>query len=134
MRKSLLLIFISVSFYLFAQTNVYHPFPDSNTIWQEQMSGADNSIYPPCFQSDNYYLFLGGDTTIGNYTYRKVLKNATYYNGCVSPPTHTSEYYQYQCAIRQDTVQKKVFIFPGPLLQPLCSQQYSKDTLLYDFN
>jgi len=122
MRKFILLIFIFVSFRLCAQTNVYHPFPDSNTHWSESTWW----VYwgpPPCTVNDAYILFFSGDTVIGANTYHKILKSGYISASC--PPPGYYYYNQYAGAIRQDTFQKMVYYLPNTS---------TTEQLLYDFN
>jgi hypothetical protein len=102
----------------FAQTNVYHPFPDSNVVWVE---ATENGAHPPCIIYEDYNLFFNGDTIIGSYTYKKLLKSGHTYSNCPPPGWY---YYNQQCKFfRQDSSLKKVFLFIN-----------GKDSLLYDFN
>ena len=103
----------------FTQTNVYHPFPDSNTVW----IGTHMTYYEyPCFIYDDYNLFISGDTTIGNYTYHKLYRNGHKYSNC--PPPGFYYYNEYFGAFRQDPENKKVYLLGNNEL----------DTLAYDFN
>ena len=107
------------------QTNVYHPFPDSNawwgemnwwTFWVTQSQG--------CTVTDEHKLYVAGDTLIGINHYQKLFQYGyEWSNTC--PSSGTCCYYSniYKGAIRQDTSVKKVYLFYG-----------SSDTLLYDFN
>lgn len=130
MRKLLLLAFIIISPLLrrgaggeaFAQTNVYHPFPDSGAHWREGAWWVAGS--PPCGVHDDYSLFMAGDTIIGAYTYQKILKSG--FIG--APPCQPPGYYyynHYMGSIRQDKALKKVFYYP---------QGTPNEQLLYDFN
>jgi len=123
MKKFLLLIFFFVSLRLSAQTNVYHPFPDSNAVWRESTTWL--AALPNCFVFNDYQHFILGDTTIGNKQYHRVFRAGHQYSsGCSSPPP--SYYYNnYFGAIRQDTFLRKVFFVEN---------NSSIDTLLYDFN
>ena len=97
MKKILLFLFSSSS--AFAQTNVYHPFPDSNAVWNVQWS---------CFFGfgDSWFSYrMEGDTSIGNNVYHKIVKGSV-----VSTGTCGIGGLNYQGCIRQDTSLKKVFI------------------------
>ena len=105
-----------------AQTNIYHPFPDSNAVWNE-------TFYTPPVGFTNYngyYIyFLAGDTIISSLDYKKVLTTGTWVyssslNGFVN-------YFQnkYVGAIRQDILNKKVYF---------CDSSSITDRLLYNFN
>jgi hypothetical protein len=126
--KKLPLLFLFISpFFSKAQTNVYHPFPDSNAVWNVHTilyglcnwSGAANE------ESLNSYI-LTGDTVIGSYTYHKI--ETPVYLIAVTGDTACDTSYtiagQYSGAIRQDTVSRKVFF-----IEP----DSSSEVLLYDF-
>lgn len=103
----------------FTQTNVYHPFPDSNTIW----IGTDMTFYEyPCFIFDDYNLFISGDTIVGTNTYHKLYRNGHKWSNC--PPPRFYYYNEYFGAFRQDAENKKVYLLGNNEL----------DTLAYDFN
>lgn len=125
MKKFLLFVFViaSAAQQSPAQTNVYHPFPDSNAYWNEHTWGLNT--WHTCVTDDYYALFINGDTTIGANTYHKIYKQGYTVYSCWSPPTNpVYSYYgaYYHCAIRQDSLQKKVFYYFG------------NEYLLYDFN
>ncbi|MEO6902522.1 MAG: T9SS type A sorting domain-containing protein [Bacteroidia bacterium] len=102
-----------------AQTNVYHPFPDSSAVWigtSWSGWGTDKLNY------DDYNLYISGDTTIGLFSYHKLYRNGvTHCWPC--PPLYNYYYKQYAGAFRQDIPNKKVYLY-----------QYGNDTLAYDFN
>ena len=58
-----------------AQFNVYHPFPDSNAIWGEELGdgscGCGGTTYV-------YNFVVNGDTVVNGKTYHKVYKNDGY--------------------------------------------------------
>src|SRR4051812_17318900 len=121
-----ILLFFSLSFLLLntkAQTSVYHPFPDSNAVWNMGRSGGLQSCYNSGYHENFSYIFIG-DTVINTRTYHQlfipfVQKTDT----CTMIGWHTSP--GYAGCIRQDTVGKKVFfIAPGS----------SSEYVLYDFN
>jgi hypothetical protein len=103
----------------YGQTNVYHPFSDSNVVW------AGNSGYGigggPCVVDYNYNLFISGDTLIGAFLYHKLYRNAYTYSSC--PPPGAYYYGVYSGAFRQDVLSKKVYLFEN-----------DADTLAYDFD
>jgi hypothetical protein len=120
--KKLLLIIILVFVTLFSngQTSVYHPFPDSDAVWNIQLSMYCSPIYS---YGEQYSITITGDTLINSRTYHKltipnVVKsyNTTYCGNTTSG---------YRGAIRQDIANKKVFfVRPSDNLE----------RLLYDFN
>jgi hypothetical protein len=124
MKKIFTLLLISIS-QVFAQTNVYHPFPESNARWNIHLqSGCDFSFSG---MNQYYTLRIEGDTIINTNTYHllkiptKKIINST---NCMNPGT----FYTPQVsigAIRQDTAARKVFIVPSG---------NNTEQLLYDFN
>ena len=119
MKKSILILALLISTCQFSnsQTNMYHPFPESDAIWVGRswymMGGYD-------LVEDDYNLYIGGDTTIGAYTYHKL-----YQNGFVWTTGHPGYYYyaRYAGSFRQDVANRKVYLFEN-----------GTDTLAYDFN
>jgi hypothetical protein len=109
MKKLLpLILFCLVIDHVNAQTNVYHPFPDSNAFWNINYQWYDGQNY----YSGNYTLVVpGADTVIGAYTY-KIMRHYPAY-------TYGSGY---ALPIRQDIPGKKVYVYTG------------QDELLYDFD
>jgi len=131
MKKVLVLILItcvtlSVVEVLFlhpckAQTNVYHPFPDSDAFWNVSWDdeGCFSSNIPPSL----YMYSIAGDTILGSYTYKKIIRNISPCGFCCSPPFFSLN--SYVGAFREDGIQKKMYFF------------YLNDTaekLLYDFS
>ncbi len=101
------------------QTNVYHPFPESEAIW-------NFNFWPYCFigptGNQDYSITIIGDTTINSMTYQKLFTpfvQSSTTGLCANISTG------YKGAIRQDTTLKKVFYF---------SPNASTEKLLYDFN
>jgi len=102
-----------------AQTNIYHPFPDSNAVWN--VSFVTPWACP--WQIDlveNYSYVLSGDTTINNTVYNKI--NVPFVQANCTGGPHSSGY---AGCIRQDTSLRQVYFI------------WRNDTvekLLYDFN
>ena len=80
-----LVLLVFAVFCVKAQTNIYHPFPDSNAIWHEHFEWANQK------DSACYYSYsLCGDTLINSFLYSKLYyfndtalnSNAVYY-GCL---------------------------------------------------
>lgn len=124
----IVVLFILLFNNLFAQTNVYKPFPETTGRWIVQ--------YECCYDpgggggtqiQDTWTLCeTSGDTTIGTYTYKNVTSaNSTGYpsfpGGIPFGPSH------YLFSYRNDIPAKQVYIYTN------ISGQY-KDTLWYDFN
>jgi hypothetical protein len=118
MKKLLLIIILLFSLSSKGQTSVYHPFPDSNGIWN-----MDFYLWAGCWPvSDLYQSYsyvLSGDTIINAVTYHKL--NIPFVQTTCSG-FHTAGY---QGCIRQDTSIKKVFFI---------SPNETTEELLYDFN
>jgi len=122
--KKLLLFFsfsVALSFSSKAQTSVYHPFPDSDAYWCQTDKWFDGT----CDGNENYTIFFNGDTTIGSHVYHKLAKSGYGYSTLCGPNGNGYYYYNYIAAIRQDTLQKKVWIY---------NDGTHSDTILYDFN
>ncbi len=120
MKKLILIVcFLGFLSNSFAQTNVYHPFPDSNVVWNFerhrfcQFGSVD----------DHFSIMISGDTLINSQIYHKLTIPfiQTIYSGTCTP----IDFSGYQGAIRQDTVARKVFIVPP---------SFSVEQLFYDFN
>jgi hypothetical protein len=116
MKNNLLLFATLLALSATAQTRGYHPFPDSNAIWNFH---AVLYGIPP---SDQYYsVSLTGDTVINGVIYHKLM----------TPFVRTSDHYSggdavagYKGAVRQDPAIRKVFIVPPDSIT---------EQLLYDF-
>jgi len=103
-----------------SQTNIYHPFPDSNAMWTDRIYEPGCNMTNEC--SINQYR-ITGDTIIGDRIYHKLTKS-----GYLIDQNYQYTFYtEYAGAIRQEINNKKVFYFP-PFSYP------QVDTLLYDFN
>ena len=123
MKKYLLLLIIFLLAFKFgsSQTNVYHPFPDSSAIWIGT-SWYNVGGIGPCVVDNDYNLYISGDTTIGTSTYHKLSRNG-FVSAFMCPPPGYYYYGGYAGAFRQDTANKKVYLF-----------QNGTDALAYDFN
>ena len=117
MKKTSLLLLFSLSINLLAQTNVYHPFPDSDVVWAEGYTYVSGLVGVTCPQ----WFFLSGDTIIATRKYKKLLSDGY----CYSQSTCCYYNNRYEGALRQDTIQKKVY-YRNPAA--------TSDTLLYNFN
>jgi len=121
MRKlQLIIIFFVVGATTFGQSNIYHPFPDSNAMWTDRIYEPGCNMTDEC--SINQYT-LTGDTLINGIIYKKLTQS-----GYIISQNYQYTYYsEYAGAIRQEINNKKVFYFP-PYYYP------QVDTLLYDFD
>ena len=118
--STLFLVFIF--FGCSGQTNVYHPFPDSDAVWRVNWYvNYYNTNNDYCSGLDaNYDYSIGGDTTINAMTYKKIIRSGfTFFTNC------DNFLYGYVGGLRQDTLQKKVFFRPWNI---------NIDTLIYDFS
>ncbi len=121
MKKTILLYVFTIAIsYSFAQTNVYHPFPDSNAIWIGTEVTSDGT---GCLIYNIYNLYISGDTTIEEITYHKLYEDGYKYSPNCPPPGPFYYYNQYYGAFRQDTFNKKIYLNFG-----------EGDLLAYDFN
>ena len=133
-----ILLFILTAFFCFTfvkgQTNVYHPFPDSNAVWTVQAGGCCTSGCPsppspnPVLDDYSFSYFSENDTLINGLKCNKLYQSGFVHSHCMFgnyinnwSPIHKT----YVGAFRQDIQLKKVlFIFPST----------SKECLLYDFS
>jgi hypothetical protein len=99
------------------QTNVYHPFPDSNAVWGMQGGCTD----PNCADFSYAKYYYDGDTVIDGIYYKKIVTEVLpLTNGsCCYVPTGLGVGF-----LRQDIAEKKVY---------WRNQWTNGDTLLYDF-
>lgn len=118
MKKILLLFSVLLVHFANGQTSVYHPFPDSNAVWN-----IHYQFY--CFSNgtaDEYYsITISGDTLINSQAYHKL---TTPYVQSFSTGTCGGISTSYKGAIRQDTTNRKVFFVPP---------SSNTEQLLYDF-
>lgn len=117
-------LILCISCFLFAfneansQTNVYHPFPDSNAVWNMH-------YYQYCFgpvTQENYSILMSGDTVISSQTYHKL---SIPYVQVITSTCGLNTTTGYKGAVRQDIALKKVFFVPP---------SSSTEELFYDFN
>jgi Secretion system C-terminal sorting domain len=118
MRKNLLLILTVITFSANAQTSIYHPFPDSNAVWNFHFI-----LYCTGGYGDEYYsVTISGDTIINSQTYHKL---ETPFIQSFTTGTCPGNAIGYNGAIRQDTTNRKVFYVPP---------SNNTEQLLYDFS
>lgn len=134
MRKlSIFLLLFLCAVFSRAQTNIYHPFPDSNAVWTEFVGGS-NSFCPgppnpnPYIYEYNFSYFIEGDTLLNAINYHKLYQSG-WTRGYCNAQGPSNNWLplpkNYNGAFRQDTVAKKVFWFrPGN----------SQECLLLDFS
>ncbi len=122
MKTWLTILLLTISVSTFGQTSVYHPFPDSNAIWNIDYSEPCGFFFD---QQQKFYSYtISDDTTINSNLYHKIQvpKVLLVANGSCGTNGIQSGYYA--GALRQDTLNKKVyFIQVGS----------NTEELLYDF-
>jgi hypothetical protein len=121
MKKLLLLVIFSFSFYCKAQTSVYHPFPEDSAKWCAYNCSLDWSGY---FNGSTYQ--LSGKILINGNWYSRMLRHE---ENCEPPSSfcvcgqlnneHIDTLY-----IRQDTILKKVWQYFPPNI----------DSIFFDFD
>jgi len=97
---------------LFCQITHYRRFPELSAHWNEEFQTFNQTSV----STDLYSLFFSGDTVMGSKKYHKILKS-----GLVQGISINNKYIG---ALRQDSLQKKVFFKPVA----------QAEQLLYDFN
>lgn len=118
MKKFLLLITVILPLSSMAQKSDYYPFPDSNAQWNMHLSLMG---YPGPAQEELYSIIISGDTLINGLSYKKLVipfiqSSGKSINSLITPG--------FKGAIRQDTVNRTVFIIPPTTVT---------EQLLYDF-
>jgi hypothetical protein len=105
MRQISLFFVILIAFGAPAQTNVYHPMPDSAAKWCISYAWGTN-----CAGYDEFTLFISGDTGVSGKQYHKLYSTGSSY--CWGQPTYFTN--QYKGALREDTAARKVYLLrPG---------------------
>src|ERR1700739_479617 len=126
MKKQLLFIFSILTLTTgFAQFNVYHPFPDSNAYWKEELE-ATNAAFD---SYTDYGYIISGDTILNGKLHHKIYKvEGVYWDNKGGGYVHYNSK-RFYFAIREDSL-KHVYIS-----NVCCSSvTFSGDSLLYDFN
>ncbi|MDO9185231.1 MAG: T9SS type A sorting domain-containing protein [Bacteroidia bacterium] len=127
MKRFILLLFMT-PLILTAQTSVYHPFPYSNAIWTFQNSDVASNDSGSCTGINicyiDYQYRLLGDTIVSGKKYANIYCDVSFANCSCGPNSSQSVYAGYAGAIRNDTLNKRVYSanFTGT------------EQLLYDFN
>ncbi len=122
MKYIIVCIFFLSKFSVFSQTTIYHPFPESNAVWNINYSLNCNWAG---IANENYSISFSNDTTINLLTYHKLTTSyiESFSTGTCGSPSGTINYYR--GAVRQEVSNKKVFIVPPDSAQ---------ESLLFDFN
>lgn len=116
MRRLLLTcLFILSSFWANSQTSVYHPFPDSNAVWNyHYYNGCLGSIFSMDY-NEYYSITFAEDTFINGFIYHTLYtpaKEWTRIGGCWPGATAGDSGVTYNIrygAIRQNITEKKVY-------------------------
>lgn len=120
MRTLLLLIFITKAFGTQAQSWIYHPFPDSNAVWNWHYYTYYCTPWTPI--DEEYSYTLDGDTVIGSMQYHKIITPFVHVNNTLCG---VSNNVGYKGCIRQSIIDKKVYcILPNDTIEHL----------IFDFN
>ena len=128
MKSSLFILLIAVSHYAAGQSSVYHPFPDSNAMWNVHAIGYNGgmcSIVDPMYTDYYFSYYISGDTVINNVSYHKIYSSGYSHEHCILDSTVDNWWTwnaTYEFAFRQDLNQKKIYFYTN--------QEYLK----YDFS
>jgi hypothetical protein len=110
----------------YAQTNVYHPFPDS-AYWRVDYY-YNYAFQHPCYARYYFQYYAKGDTLINAGIYKKIYRSSVQVDTLTcTPPMNPPESPAsgYAGALKDDSLANKTFfIFPGS----------TTDSLLYDYN
>lgn len=123
MKKFLPVLFIFLFSFASAQTNVYHPFPDSDAVWNiyTEIYGCP---YFPFIHAERYSYVFTNDTVIAAATYHKLFRPyVQLLDTCWGQ--NPVNYAGYAGCIRQDTAARKIFYVPPSA---------SAEQVLYDFS
>jgi hypothetical protein len=131
MKKLLPILFILPCFSAKSQTSVYHPFPDSNAIWNVSAQGCCWTDCPPpptpnpVIDDYSFSYYINGDTVINSVLYHKVYQSGTVHHHCNfgNYIDYWNSFHDYYAAIRQDTALRKVYVYYN-----------NPEQVLYDFN
>jgi hypothetical protein len=138
MRLRFFFVFSFITSVCSSQVSVYHPFPDSNAVWNVHVQACCATactmappVSNPSLRDDYFNYFFDGDTTINSIPYRKIYKTGSQHFHCVwdgnplNPDNWYSYSHEYAGALREDSTQKKVYCV---LLND------NSESLLYDFS
>lgn len=119
MKQLLIVILLCCFGKTFAQTNLYHPFPDSNATWNFDYTQAQCMFG---FAFEEYSITMAGDTLINGELYQKLhIPFVDFYTLGSCDPFNTAGY---KGAIRENEFLRKVYyIAPND----------TEEQLLYDF-
>ncbi len=120
MKKLICIAAVLLTVLASAQDRSYLAFPESDAWWNFERS--QGMCFMGGFSTERYSITFGGDTVIGNFTYRSLRIPYVEFSG--SGGCTQSIFPGYAGAIRQDTGLRKVFIVPPGS---------NGEVLLYDF-
>lgn len=126
MYRLSIIILLFFRFNANGQTSVYHPFPDSNAVWNIYNYSSDPYMPSNCVQIGTYSYFMQGDTLINSNLYHKIF--VPFFDMINNQPNLCNHFYPiigYAGAIRQEIQSKKVWVVFKDSLS---------ETLLYDFS
>lgn len=115
MRSILFFFFSIIALEGYGQSSIYHPFPDSNAVWNWHFNNYYCTPWSPI--DEEYSYSIDGDTIIGSVQYHKILTPFVQINntGC-----GTFNNVGYVGSIRQDIINRKVYcILPGDTVEHL---------------
>ena len=118
MKNIIILSILFNTYCVSAQTSVYHPFPDSNSVWNFNLKA---NCFANGSANENYSIAISGDTTINSQIYNKLY---TPFVVSFSTGTCGGILNGYKGAIRQDLTSQKVYFIPP---------QDTSELILYDF-
>jgi hypothetical protein len=107
-----------------AQSNLYHPFPDSNSVWRETLTATDGSFGINNWEEEK---FIDGDTLLAGMIYHKIYETGLFSHctiPCFTPDTINYYYHNFVGTIRADA-NKMIYMYDW---------SHQRDTVLYDFN
>ncbi len=119
MKNLLLFITVILTLSSMAQKSDYYPLPDSNAQWNMHFSLMG---YPGPAHEEFYSIIISGDTIINSLSYQKLMIPFVQSSGKSTTSLITPGY---KGAIRQDTLNRTVFIVPPAKVT---------EQLLYDFS
>jgi len=133
LKNSIVVILLLSCTIVKAQTNIYHPFPDSSAIWTEQASSCCGNgcpglpFFDPIITDYTFSYFLSGDTVVNGFTYNRIYKSGFSHEHCLLGSSLNNWNYfnnDYVGGLRQDTSLKTVYFI----------DDNGNECLLYDFN
>lgn len=124
MKKLILIFLLSFIWYFtYSQTQVYHPFPESEAFWSETSDGYQ------CNCCAQYQYLISGDTVISGTLYHKITHSGKSYSSGITGNClfsgWSTPFVDYKGAFRNDSAARKVWFVPAG---------ESTEQVLYDFD